>query len=253
MCPNPSRILIGIPAYNEAPRIGAVVAASLPYGPVVVVDDGSTDLTAYTALKAGAAVVRFPHNAGKGVAVAALFDEARRRGVETLVLVDGDGQHDPGQIPAVAAPCLAGAADLVVGSRFLSLKSVIPLHRSLGQRAFNLMTAWATGVACSDSQSGFRAFGRRALVQMRLGEAGLSVECEQQFECRRHRLRLAEVPITCTYAVPEKRSAWRHGGAVLRRLLAMTIQRRTLRRVPIIALPDAIYAENEPAIVMAAD
>jgi hypothetical protein len=150
-------------------------------------------------------------------------------------LIDGDGQHDPGEIPTVALPCIEDGADVVVGSRFLSIKSEIPLHRSMGQRAFNFMTAFASGVHCSDSQSGFRAFSRRALRSMRFTELSFSVECEQQFECRIRRLRLTEVPISCTYEVPAKRSVVSQGCLVLSRLTRMFVTRRLLMKEPAVS------------------
>jgi glycosyltransferase involved in cell wall biosynthesis len=227
------KLIVGIPAYNEERTIADVVASALPYAcEVVVADDGSTDLTAIRAYRAGARILRHTSNQGKGAAIATLFDYAVRSDADVLVLLDGDGQHDPGEIPAVSAPCIDGEADVVVGSRFLSLKSDVPLHRSIGQRAFNLMTSLASGVDCSDSQSGFRAFGRRAIRSMRLTELSFSVECEQQFECRIRRLRLTEVPISCKYGVPAKRSIVGQGWLVLSRLTAMTLSRRLLLQEP---------------------
>ena len=227
------KIIVGIPAYNEAATIARVVAGALPHATaVVVVDDGSKDLTAIRALEAGAAVIRHRRNGGKGAAVASLFRYAVEQRADAIVLLDGDGQHDPAEIPEVVAPVLAGEADVVVGSRYLSRRSAVPLHRTLGQRAFNVMTALASGVACSDSQSGFRAFSRRAFCAMRIAEASFSVECEQQFECAIQGLRLAEVPISCSYDLPEKRSAYAQGMAVLYRLCAMALHRRLLPRTP---------------------
>lgn len=253
------RIIVGIPAYNEERSIADVVAASLPYAEsVVVVDDGSTDLTPYRALGAGATVIRHTRNGGKGAAVATLFRHAVEQQADLLVMIDGDGQHDPAQIPLVAAPCLAGVADVVVGSRYLSQRSDVPLHRTLGQRAFNVMTALASGVPCSDSQSGFRAFSRRAVCAMRLAETSFSVESEQQFECLAHGLRLAEVPISCRYDLPEKRSAYVQGVGVLSRLATMSLRRRLLGRTPVsvdraarVLSPAA--AELESAVALGAD
>ncbi len=229
------RVVVGIPAHNEQETIADVVAGARLHAPmVVVVDDGSTDLTALHAIRSGAVVVRHTRNGGKGAAVASLFRYAIAEQADVLVLIDGDGQHDPAEIPALVAPCLAGSADVVVGSRFLSERSNTPRHRSLGQRAFNIMTALASGVPCSDSQSGFRAFNRRAICAMRIAERSFSVECEQQFECLIHGLRLGEVPIGCRYDRPEKRSAYVQGIDVLSRLAAMTVQRRLLGYSPVV-------------------
>jgi glycosyltransferase involved in cell wall biosynthesis len=227
------KVIVGIPAFNEQDKIADVVRGALPHAAaVVVVDDGSRDLTALNAMNAGAMVIRHRHNAGKGAAVATLFRYAVEQGADALVLIDGDGQHDPDEIRRVVAPVLAGGADVVVGSRYLTQHSDTPLHRMLGQRAFNVMTALASGVPCTDSQSGFRAFSRRAFCAMRIAETTFSVECEQQFECALRGLRLIEVPISCRYDLPEKRSAYVQGVEVLSRLCAMLVRRRLLRQVP---------------------
>src|SRR5215211_6091549 len=100
-----SKIVVGIPAYNEERAIAGVVARALPHAAeVVVVDDGSADQTALRALKAGAVVIRHSMNSGKGAAVVALFQYAIDHMADVLVLIDGDGQHDPDEIPTVVAP-----------------------------------------------------------------------------------------------------------------------------------------------------
>jgi hypothetical protein len=244
-----SRIVVGIPAYNEERAIADIVARALSHAAeVVVVDDGSADLTALRALKAGATVIRHRVNLGKGAAVAALFQYAIDHMADVLVLLDGDGQHDPGEIPMVAAPCVEGWADVVVGSRFLAeARSATPFLRRLGQHAFNAMTTLASGVRCSDSQSGFRAFRRRAFCAMRLAEASFSVECEMQFEVRNRGLCLAEVPISCRYDQPPKRNVVAHGAGVLTRLTSMALRRRMFGRVPFINPSAAGHRPLRPA------
>jgi glycosyltransferase involved in cell wall biosynthesis len=254
-------IIVGIPAYNEGDTIAAVVSGSARYATtVVVVDDGSGDLTSYRALRAGAVVIRHTGNGGKGAAVATLFRHAVQLQADALVLIDGDGQHDPGEIPTVVAPCLDGTADVVVGSRYLSQRSAVPVHRTLGQRAFNVMTTLASGIPCSDSQSGFRAFNRRAICAMRIAESTFSVECEQQFECQAHGLRLREAPISCRYDLAEKRSAYVQGVLVLSRLVAIALDRRILRKTPVsiehagrVLAPASALAELDAATAMGAD
>ncbi|MGC4192613.1 MAG: glycosyltransferase family 2 protein [Thermomicrobiales bacterium] len=222
------RVMIGIPAYNEQDHIAAVVRNATRFGRVVVVDDGSQDLTAYRAQKAGASVIRFTRNHGKGAAAATLFEEARASRVDFLVLIDGDGEHNPAEIPTVLAPCLNGKADITVGSRYLSIRNDIPPRQNIRQRMFNTLTSIASGVRCSDSQSGFRAFNRRAIATIHFDETAFSLESEQQFEVKRNNLRLAEVPITCTYDTDDAPSAWHHHAVILYRLGAMTYRRRVL-------------------------
>lgn len=222
------RVMIGIPAYNEQANVAAVVKKAREYGTVVVVDDGSQDLTAHRAQKAGAKVIRFTRNHGKGAAAAALFEEARASRMDLLVLIDGDGEHDANEIPAVLAPCLSGKADIAVGSRYLSIHNEIPLRQDFRQRMFNTLTAYASGVRCSDSQSGFRAFNRLAIATIQIDETAFSFESEQQFEVKRNKLKLAEVPISCKYDEEGNHSAWHHYVVILYRLGCMSYSRRVL-------------------------
>src|SRR5439155_20951890 len=116
------RVVIAVPAYNEERFIGSVVIQALRYTPdVVVIDDGSRDATAYIAEQAGALVLRHTANQGKSEAVNTALMWARERDVDALVFIDGDGQHRPDEIETVLAPVLDGAADMVIGSRFLEV------------------------------------------------------------------------------------------------------------------------------------
>lgn len=235
------KIVVGIPAFNEERTIATVVLGSLPHASaVVVVDDGSSDGTSANALRAGATVIRHQFNSGKGVAVATLFDFAIQAQADVLVLLDGDGQHNPAEIPMLVNSCLNDGADVVVGSRFHpDSRSSTPNVRRLGQMFFNRMTALASGVYCSDSQSGFRAFNRRAFCSMHLTESSFSVESEMQFEYRTRSLQVREVPISCSYEMPPKRNVFAHGLIVLSRLARMAVERRALGNTPDSALPDA--------------
>lgn len=230
-----TRVMVGVPAFNEQTTIRKVVLGAFQHADLVVVlDDGSTDATSAEAMAAGATVIRHQFNSGKGVAVASLFRHAIQSGSDVLVLIDADGQHQPDEIPAlIDALQREPNADMVVGSRFHEQsESATPRIRRVGQIVFNSMTSVASGVYCSDSQSGFRAFRRRAFCSMHLSEASFSVESEMQFECRARNLRLTEVPISCSYEAPPKRNVLGHGLGVLVRLTRMTVRRRTLGSMP---------------------
>ena len=171
-----------VPAYNEGLVIGSVVLQARKHADrVIVVDDGSSDRTAETARLAGADVIRFEENGGKARAMMAGFARARELGYEAVVMLDGDGQHDPEEIPAVAAPVLAGVADLVIGSRFLDVKANIPAYRRAGQTVLNGFTNLSVDggtFATTDSQSGFRALSRRALENLTFASEGYSIESD---------------------------------------------------------------------------
>lgn len=218
-----------IPAFNEERFIGSLVLAVQSYvDHVVVVDDGSSDRTVEIARKAGATVVQHQNNQGKAAAVNTGFTHVRRLRPAVLVMLDGDGQHCADDIPQLLEPVRADEADVVVGSRFMSVKSDIPAYRKVGQHGLTLVTNLASGVSISDSQSGFRAFSSRALEQLSFSQGGFSIESEMQFLVREHRLRVLEVPIKVIYAEPAKRNPVSHGMQVLNGILRLVGQIRPL-------------------------
>jgi glycosyltransferase involved in cell wall biosynthesis len=222
-------IVAAIPCFNEERFIGSVVVKTRKYvDRVIVVDDGSTDATAEVAEAAGAQVIRHKKNQGKGEAIRSAFEWAKGSGCKALVLLDGDGQHEPADIPTLLSPVLAGEADMVVGSRFLAASSSIPRYRRIGQHLLTLVTNLGSGVRLTDSQSGFRAFSCKAINNMSFAEGGLSVESEMQFSISGSGLRVAEVPIEVAYVDKAKRSPIGQGVSVLSRVLVLFSLRQPL-------------------------
>ena len=213
-----------IPAYNEGLVIGSVALQTKQHvDRVIVVDDGSTDRTAAIARFAGADVIRFETNGGKAKAMMAGFARARELGSGAVVMLDGDGQHDPNEIPVVAAPVLEGVADLVIGSRFLETKAKIPAYRRAGQTVLNGFTNLSVdgGFSTTDSQSGFRALSHRALENLTFASDGYNIESDMIAHFAPLNLRMAEVPISVTYDVPHKhkKNPVSHGLGVLTRIV----------------------------------
>lgn len=219
-----------IAAHNEDRFIGSVVLKTRHYvDQVIVVDDGSTDLTAQLAEEAGAVLIRHDTNRGKAEAVNTGLRHARQMDAAIVVLIDGDGQHDPTEIPALLAPIENQQADMVVGSRFLTIRSRIPRWRIFGQHALTLATNVASGVPLTDSQSGFRALSRAALQQLNFRpNGGFSIESEMQFLAHQHHLAVTEIPVSVTYAEPSKRNPVQHGMQVLNGIIALVSQHRPL-------------------------
>src|SRR5687768_10434443 len=225
----PPRVMVGIPAYNEGRFIGSVVLQARRYADlVVVVDDGSTDDTALIAEQAGAVVLGHQTNQGKGEALNTLFQAARRYRAESLVLLDGDGQHRTAELVGLLRPIQAGEADIVVGSRHLNGNGGTPGVRYGGQRLVTWLTNQTSGVDVTDSQSGFRAFSRAAIQSLTFSKKGFSVESEMQFLAAERGLRVREVPISTVYVDPPKRNVLRHGMTVLNGILQLVERARPL-------------------------
>ena len=144
-----------IPAKNEAAAIGKVVSKILslyPNAETIVVDDGSSDDTATLATKSGARVIRHPHSLGNGAAVKTGARHARGK---VLVFLDGDGQHNPEDIPRLLEQLEAGH-DMAIGARS-SRKSHANWARLLANGAYNVIASLVTGHNIPDLTSGFRA------------------------------------------------------------------------------------------------
>jgi len=147
--------LIAIPAYNESTAIGStVLAAKSVSRHVLVVDDGSSDETASLAKRAGATVIEHDENCGKGGAIKTIFQYVRDTHYEALVLIDGDGQHLPEDIPDVVEPVLSNEqeAEMVIGSRYMDSKQTeTPLYRRFGQKTLDTLTTGSSGAALTDT------------------------------------------------------------------------------------------------------
>lgn len=227
--PSPPRIAALIAAYNEDRFIGSVVLKARQYvDTVIVVDDGSTDRTAHVAETAGAVVLRHIRNMGKAAALNTALREARELSTEAVVLIDGDGQHDPADIPMLLRPILEGQADIVVGSRFLGRKSDIPGWRVAGQHTLTAVTNTLSGQSLTDSQSGFRAISRQALIDMHFSQTGFTVESEMQFLAKERNLRLTEVPVGVVYIERRKRNPVPQAAQVINGVLRLAGQSRPL-------------------------
>jgi glycosyltransferase involved in cell wall biosynthesis len=166
------RIAAVIPAYNEAGRVGRVLE-TLPHelvDDIIVVDDHSTDGTAKESIKNGATQVASCRSHGVGAAIKAGYKEALRRRADIVLVLAGDGQHDPSEIPRIIQPIRDGEADYVVGDRLCGYQrggGMSPL-RFAGNKTLTLMTRAITGMDVRDSQCGYTAIARDALMSFDL-------------------------------------------------------------------------------------
>ena len=227
-------ILVAIPAYNEEPTVAGVVLRSLQHADdVIVVDDGSTDNTPEMAQLAGATVIRHEKNMGYGVALASCFEAARHFGAEMLVILDADGQHDPGDIPVLLQEMYVSDADIVIGSRFTNghagIKN-IPPYRVFGMKILNKATNFTSQVPISDTQSGFRAYSRKAINGVNLQHCGMGAGSEILIAAADRGLKISEVYTKVRYDIEKvrNRNPVGHGLNVINAIIRLIAQKRPL-------------------------
>lgn len=197
-----SKVIIVIPAYNEAATIGDVVERCLrTNGDVIVVDDGSADDTAAVVRQHPVELLRNDINAGKAASLMKGMRRAVERGADIVVTMDGDGQHRPEDL----APLLSCARDnpgaIVIGSR-LADSAAFPRARYIGNRIADFWISWACGYRVEDSQSGFRLYPaglfRRIDVPHGPGR-GFVFESEILIEAAKAGMRSVSTPIPALY------------------------------------------------------
>jgi len=226
-------VVAAIPAYNEESTIARVILLTQRcVDKVIVCDDGSTDTTAEIAERIGADVVRHDKNMGYGAAVQSLFEKARELGADVTITLDGDGQHDPKEIPALIKPILKDYVDVAVGSRFLNKGGKdVPFFRRVGIKAITKLASIATRNEMSDAQHGFRAYGRKALECLGVSENGMGVSVEILMKAKEQGLTVVEVPIGCNYHGLEKTSthgSLRHGASVVTSIVKLVVEDQPL-------------------------
>lgn len=209
--------MIGIPAFNEEKNIGSIVAKlKNKYDHVIVCDDGSSDMTTTIASSLGACVVKHEKNLGYGSAIKTIFSEARKIDGDVLVTFDADGQHQISEIDSVLQPILENNADIVIGSRFLGKTKDLPKYRKIGIKTITGLTNMTTGSKITDSQSGFRAYSRKALHEIMPTESGMGLSTEILIKASKKQMRITEVPITITYeGSTHSQEPISHGTAVI--------------------------------------
>ena len=191
-----------IPAFNEELTIAKVIVKARKYvDKVIVCDDGSTDMTGEIAEALGADVIRHERNMGKGAAIRSLFRKAREEVADIIITINGDAQHDVDEIPLLIRTMVETGADIVIGSRFLMEEAVrkVPKYRYVGNRILNVVTSVDD---VTDTQSGFRAYSRRAIEMIQPAEMGFAVDSEILYKASKLNLKILEVPVGVEYKVP---------------------------------------------------
>jgi glycosyltransferase involved in cell wall biosynthesis len=200
-----SSVMVGIPCYNEEVAIGSLVIRASQYADqVVVLDDGSTDKTAEVARLAGAHLLIHDTNLGKGAALRDLFEYATQSDFDILIIIDGDGQHNPDDIPKLVEPLLRDEADVVNGSRYLNGKGgSTPRYRRFGQLVLDKVIHFGLmgDATITDTQSGFRAFLVKAAPFFNFHSDALAIDSEMLMNASKAQLRIKEVSVGVRYDV----------------------------------------------------
>jgi len=194
------KIVIGIPAFNEEKNIAAIlIKLKKTSQHIIVCDDGSNDLTSKIAEGLGAIVIRHEKNLGYGAAIKTIFLKAQEINADVLTTFDADGQHRIEDIEKVLEPIKNNVADVVIGSRFLDNSQNMPKYRKVGIKAITELTNIAGGTKITDSQSGFRAYSKKILENIKPTESGMGISTEILIKTQKAGFKIIEVPITILY------------------------------------------------------
>ena len=197
------KITVGIPAYNEEKNIALIITKLKKItDSIIVCDDGSSDLTGEIARGLGAVVISHPKNMGYGAAIRSLFLKAKELDLDSLITIDADGQHRIEDVNSVFGPINDEVADIVIGSRFLDEKSEeMPNYRKVGIKIITKITNLSIKEKLTDSQSGFRAYNKKALQKVIPSDVGMGVSTEILIKASNLELKVTEVPIKVHYDV----------------------------------------------------
>lgn len=193
------RSCVVIPAYNAAKTLGALVRHIRQLKlDAVVVNDGSTDDTAQVAIASGALVISHLANHGKGVAIRSGFAFAVETGYDAVVTMDGDGQHDPAELPRLLEEAARDGVAIVVGNRAQE-RWRMPRSRRWTNQVMSGVVSWVARQDIPDSQCGFRVIRREVLEQMRLSSRHFDIETELLLAASRAGWRISSIPIHAIY------------------------------------------------------
>jgi len=194
-------ITIGIPAYNEEKNISEIIKKLQKItNKIIVCDDGSSDSTGQIAKEMGVLVVQHETNLGYGAAIRSIFLKAREEKSEFLITLDSDGQHRIEDIQTVLEPLKTGKADIVIGSRFLNNNGKnVPSYRKVGIQILTKLANTSLEQNITDSQSGFRGYGKDVIENVTPSESGMGVSNEILIKASKQGLKIVEVPIIILY------------------------------------------------------
>jgi len=221
-----------LPAYNEEQKIYDVVKKTSKFvDKIVVCDDGSNDQTYENAEKAGAIVIKHSTNKGKGATMRTLFDYAKKLDGDVIITMDSDGQFLPEEIPKLVNSLVENNADVVTGYRFENEKDM-PSYRKFGNKVLDKMTNLSTELPVRDSQSGYRAYSKKAINLIKFSTDGFGADSEILINASRKGLKIIEEPVTVIYHDIGKTSSKdpiSHSASVVTTLIELVAIKQPLR------------------------
>lgn len=221
-----------IPAFNEERTISDIIIRAKKFvDKVVVCDDGSVDNTSVRAEETGAIVIKHKKNIGKGAALKSLFSKAKELDADAVVVIDGDGQFLPEEIPNLLEPILQDKFDIVNGYRFENEQDM-PKYRKVGNKILDKVTNMASDVPFRDTQSGFRAYSKKAIQTISFTTDGFGADSEILISASKKNLRISEVKVNVLYDTGGKTSTKNpivHSGDVLGSLIELIALQHPLK------------------------
>ena len=195
------QVFVVIPAFNEEKLVARVMRELKAggYRNVVIVDDGSSDLTYSVAKKSGAIILRHAVNRGQGAALRTGIDYALLKGANIIVTFDADGQHNVEDLKAMIAPVAKGEVDITLGSRFLGKKSNVSFFKALALKGGALIFRIMYGITLTDSHNGLRAMSARTAELIDLSSDKMEHASEIPEKIAKKKLRYREIPVTVKY------------------------------------------------------
>ena len=227
-----TKTLAIIPCFNEEATIGSLVLKTKKHvDEVLVIDDGSSDDTSKIAKDAGATVISSTKNKGKSFGIKTGFKYAIEKGFDYVITLDGDGQHNPSEIPTLLGNVMNNGHDISIGFRSGN-GTEMPNWRKVGKRVLDYATSFGNGGNVTDSQCGFRAFNQKAVAALtpRLNGEDFTTESEQLIKAHDLGLKTINTAVTCKYENLETstKNPASHGFSVLGYIIWLVAERRPL-------------------------
>lgn len=245
--------VVCIPVFNEEKIIRKIVQDCLKYSDkVIVCDDGSSDKTFEEAQLGGAIVLKHAQNKGKGAALKTLFKYTRDLNPDVVVTIDGDGQFLPQEIEKILKPVLKGDADIVIGYRF-DEKTEMPSYRKIGNKFLDKITNMASDLPFRDTQSGFRAYSKKAIESIRFAADGFGADSEILLDAAKKGLKISEEKVTVIYNTGFETSTKNpisHSGDVIGSLIELVALRHPLKYLGIPGVIFLIFGIGYTVVVL---